>query len=264
MRTAPSTSAQQRAAAALARFGGAEGGRSAAVVSLRGVALRVAHDADAVRPAASVLKLAVAGAALAAEREGALDLEAPIRCAELAEVDGPSVLGVLGADHELSLRELCGVALATSDNPAAEAVLRRVGGERVRRLLDGLGLTRTTLANGYDQRGVDDARRSTTTAAEALILARELIHGDREISRMLECSVRNTRIPLRLPEGTRAPHKTGSLRDVANDVGVVYGEQTDLAVAFLCEGQVDTARTSIAIGDCVAELRRAVGEAAEC
>jgi hypothetical protein len=40
----------------------------------------------------------------------------------------------------------------------------------------------------------------------------------------------------------------------------VYGAGTDLAFAFLCDRQPDPPRTSIAIGDCVAEVRVAVGE----
>jgi hypothetical protein len=47
---------------------------------------------------------------------------------------------------------------------------------------------------------------------------------------------------------------------VVNDAGVVYGRETDLAMAFVCDGQPDPAATAIDIGDCVARLREAVGE----
>ena len=248
------------AAAALARFCGDDPGRSAAVLSLRGEPVSAGVRADAPRPAASVLKLLVVAAALDAAGAGVLDIGERLPVGALPEVEGPSVLGVLDAGHALSLRELCGLALATSDNPAAEAVLERVGRERVDDLIARLGLTATRLAAGYDQRGIDDGRASVTTAADSIRMARELIAGRPAVEAMLESGVRNTRIPLRLPWGTRSPHKPGSLLGVANDVGVVYGERTDLAVAFLCEGQADTALTSIAIGDCVADLRRAVDE----
>ena len=96
-----------------------------------------------------------------------------------------------------------------------------------------------------------------TTANDALEL---VLHAARDDAVALSNSLRNTRIPLRLPDGTRVAHKTGTLDGVVNDAGVVYGERTDLALAFLCEGQADPAATSIEIGDCVARLREAVGE----
>ena len=84
---------------------------------------------------------------------------------------------------------------------------------------------------------------------------------DAPAAEALANSLRNTRIPLRLPDDARALHKTGTLAGVVNDAGVVFGQETDLALAFLCDNQEDGAATSIEIGDCVAQIRGAVGEA---
>jgi hypothetical protein len=41
---------------------------------------------------------------------------------------------------------------------------------------------------------------------------------------------------------------------------LLRGTRTDLAVAFVCDRQADTARCSIEIGECVASVWEAVGE----
>ncbi len=100
-----------------------------------------------------------------------------------------------------------------------------------------------------------------TTAREARTLVTALVQEPGEIARALENNLRGTRIPLRLPDATRAPHKTGTLPGVVCDAGLVFGERSDLALAFLCDHQVDGPRTGVEIGDCVGEIRRALGEA---
>jgi beta-lactamase class A len=55
----------------------------------------------------------------------------------------------------------------------------------------------------------------------------------------------NTRIPARLPQdaGIEVAHKTGSLRGIVNDIGIVYSPTINYAVAFMSKGQEDTAET---------------------
>lgn len=50
-----------------------------------------------------------------------------------------------------------------------------------------------------------------------------------------------TIIPARLPndEGIETAHKTGSLRGIKNDVGIVYSPKVNYAVAFMSKGQDD-------------------------
>jgi beta-lactamase class A len=51
----------------------------------------------------------------------------------------------------------------------------------------------------------------------------------------------NTIIPARLPDDERieSAHKTGSLRGIRNDVGIVYAAKATYAVAFMSKGQAD-------------------------
>ncbi len=70
-----------------------------------------------------------------------------------------------------------------------------------------------------------------------------------ELRHVLVNNLRNTRISLRLDDEIQVMHKTGTLADVVNDVGVIRGPQVRVAVAYFCDGQADTARTSVEIGD---------------
>lgn len=249
-------------AEALESFAGEDPGRSAALVSLRGPSLAAEVRADSIRPGASLLKLLVVAAVRGAAATGRLDLSARVHRSALPPTRFPSVLTALAAEHELSVNELCGLALVTSDNPASEHLLGLVGRDAVNRhAREVVGLERTRLELGFADELLGPAgRANVTTAREALRLVRQVVTDDSEMAAWLASSLRNERIPLRLPDETRTPHKTGSLQGVANDAGVVFGEETDLALAFLCERQPDTALTGMAIGDCVARIRTTIGE----
>ena len=76
----------------------------------------------------------------------------------------------------------------------------------------------------------------------------------------LRNSMRNFRIPLRLPDELPVAHKTGSLLGVVHDAGILYGRDIDLIAVFLTDGESDSAATSTHIGDCMAEIWSLLGE----
>jgi beta-lactamase class A len=255
-----SSQAQKAVEEAVESFAAHDPGRSVAAESLRGTDVSASVRADVLRPAASVLKLLLVAAVHTAARAGSVDLGARVKAGSL-DSSCPSVLGTLDHDHELSVVEVCAPCLSTSDNAIAEHLIGLVGFAAANREAAQLGCADTRMEVGFGDGFLGDAGRGNiTTASDALRLVSSLITDSTEIRRALSNSLRNTRIPLRLPLGVRAPHKTGTLPGVANDAGVVLGARTDVAVAFLCDGQLDTARTSIDIGDCVARIRLAVGE----
>ena len=246
---------------AVERFAAGDPARSVAVEAVRGIEVRAAARADEIRPAASLLKLSLVAAVHDAAERGKVDLRRRISRSALPRTAEESVLDALEPEHELSIGELCSLSLVTSDNPAADYLLRVIGKEAVNGLLRDLGLEHTRLRAGFGDEEISAAgRASTTTAREALVLVRRLVGERPRIGAVLEGNLRKGRIPLRLPEGTRALNKTGTLLGVVNDAGIVYGDETDVAFAFLSEHQADPPRTEIAIGDCVAQVRLAVGE----
>lgn len=241
---------------AVEEFAGHDEGRSVAVQALRGTEVLARVRADVRRPAASLVKLPLVSAVRAAA-----DLTGRVRREELSPTAYSSVLAVLEPGHELTVAELCGLCLATSDNPTSDYLLGLVGMEAVNERAAALGATGTRMEVGFGDAELGPAARANvTTADDALAIVRRIVAEDAPAADALANSLRNTRIPLRLPDDARVAHKTGTLAGVVNDAGVVFGTQTDLALAFLCDGQEDVAATSIEIGDCVAQIRSAVGE----
>jgi beta-lactamase class A len=252
-----SAATQRSIQAALDDF--AAPGRSAIVESVRGIRVTAALRPDVVRPGASILKLPLVGAVLTSAAAGRLDLRHEVALPVRSTL--PSILRVFDRNHSFTLAELCRLCLATSDNVIANYLIGLVGFAAVNDEAARCGCSATRLSVGFEDGCLGaSGRKNVTTAGDALALVRALIESDPESETALANSMRNSRIPLRLPDGVRAPHKTGTLAGVVNDVGIVFGERTDLALSFLCENEQDTALASIDIGDCVARVRRALGE----
>jgi beta-lactamase class A len=244
--------AQEALEAELQRFVGDTTHRSVAVHVLDGSPLRAEVAADALRPAASFLKLLPALALYDAAEHGEIDLDATVARREVGETIYPSILAAFQDERCLSLREVCAFSLITSDNPAAEYIRRLVGSDRISRVCRNLWLSQTALIVGFtDQELGAPGRRNVSTAREALRIIEHIETSPRlgELRRFLINNQRNNRIPVRLEDEIPVMHKTGSLATVVNDVGVIHLPNTRIALAYLCADEADTALASVAIGD---------------
>ena len=235
---------------AIARFADADEGRS---VVVRGGDLAAGRGGDVVRPGASVLKLFVSIAVHAAAASGDVDLDEAVLVRHLPRSRYPSVLDSLAPEHALSVRELAGLALATSDNRIAQHLVDRLGAERIEAVAVSLGCTSTRLRSGFDDASLDTNARANLTTADDCARALAALQGDRRLQPLavsLRSSLFNSRILSRLPDDVVVSHKTGSLTGVVNDVGVIHARSGDLTVCFLADGQADAACTSVDIGAC--------------
>ena len=249
----------------LREFVGDDPGRSIALRGLHGVKIEGDVQGDVPRPGASVLKVPLVIAVFEAANDGVLDLDIPVTRAQLPSSCYPSVMQVFTSDHSFTMRELCGLALATSDNPIAQFLLDRIGCDRVNAVLTQHGCRASTLRVGFGDDDFGASRQANVTTASDVVRFFAGVYADPRYEYVLHAlanGVRNTRIPLRLPDELRIAHKTGSLEGVASDAGVLYGRHTHLALAVLTDGQADTAATSIAIGDCIGDVWAALGEEA--
>lgn len=257
------TGIQAQVAAAVNDFVGEEEGRSVALRALRGPAVEVLAGAEIPRPAASLVKVPLAVAVYERARAGALSLDEQVPRRALGATAYPSILEVFEPDHRFTLGELCRLMLSTSDNPVSQYLLDLVGMGAVQEQARRLGARRTTMAVGFTDPELGAAGRANLTTAADMLAIMASVAADpyyQPLIRGMRNSMRNFRLPLRLPDKLHVAHKTGSLLGVVNDAGVVYGKNSDLTVAFLTDRQADTARTSIAIGDCMARIWTALGE----
>jgi beta-lactamase class A len=264
--TMPSMSAVDfaRAERAVERFVNGEPGRSIAVETLGGPPWSRHHDAQVSRPAASLLKIPIVMAVHRAAHAGSLDFDERVRVDELPASRFMSVLDVLDSAHGFTLRELSGLALATSDNRVAQYLIGLVGMAAVNDVLRHSGCEASKFAVGFADHELSAVGRDNVSTAGDMLRLLSTLHRDDQLRSVLDAMERsplNARIPLRLPDDGRisVANKTGSLAGVVNDVGIIGEDGLVLAVAVLCDGQRDNARTSIEIGDCVRELWGSVG-----
>lgn len=213
------------------------------------------YNADAVMPAASLLKLPLVVAAI--EREGLDALRTRIvPPSQLPDTAYPSPSRAWPSP--LSFAELCALVVTTSDNPAANALLDLVGFETVASWLSGHGLDSTSLEVGFQDHEFGSVGRSNTTTARDMAHLFEWAWQERtdhpggQIWAWLTNGVRNARLPGLLDGRLFFPvgHKTGTLTDVANDTGVILTDPPLLMVVLSCDADPDD------LGPAQAELAR--------
>ncbi|MFG2908145.1 serine hydrolase [Kitasatospora sp. NPDC048286] len=237
--------------------------RSVLVKTLDGPRLTVAHRADQVLPSASLAKMILGVALFDSAERGELDPDERVRVGTLPSTMYPSVLQALDPDSTVTVRELCGFALVTSDNPAAEHVRTVLGQERIDATVKAVGLHSTSFPAGFSERELGPLGRANVTTAEDML--RLVEHIDRTphlepVRRYLVNYLRNDRIPSRLDDDVPVRHKTGSLRGIVNDAGIVLHPANRIAMVFLTEGQTDNVRTAQEIGEVSERIVRIIAE----
>jgi beta-lactamase class A len=237
--------------------------RAVALKTLKGPAIELAAHGDELLPAASLVKLPLAATVYEHAIAGNISFDERVLRSDLGRTAYPSILEVFPEEHAFTLSELCGLMLATSDNPSSQYLLERVGLDAVNAEIRRLGATRTSIVVGFEDNELGKEGRANTTTANDTVLILEALSRNTKYEPLLHAmrnNQRNFRIPLRLPDTVSVAHKTGSLDGVANDAGIVHGKRVDLAIAFLSDGQSDTALTSVAIGDYMAKIWKILGE----
>jgi beta-lactamase class A len=257
---------RRRVERAVSDFVNEEPLRAVALESLRGPIIKVSVNGRLSLPGASLVKLPLATALYNQAAAGILALDERVLNRDLGQTAYPSVLQVFSDDHRFTLKELCGLMLATSDNPTSQYLLDRVGIHLVNLEAQRLGARSTEVAVGFQDELLGDRGRANLTTAQdalAMLMALATDPAYESLITALRNNLRNFRMPLRLPDTLPVAHKTGSLTGVAVDAGIAYGRNVDLAVAFLSDHQSDTARTSLSIGDCMGQIWDCFGEDVE-
>ncbi|MBV2151392.1 serine hydrolase [Kitasatospora sp. SUK 42] len=241
------------------------GVRSVLVKTLGEPRLTATHQPDLVLPAASLAKMLLGVALFDSAERGELDPESRVRISSLPGTMYPSVLQAFDPDSTITVRELCGFALVTSDNPAAEHVRAILGQERIDATIKALGLHSTTFPAGFSESELGPLGRANTTTADDML--RLIEHIDQApnlepIRRYLVNYLRNDRIPSRLDDDIPVRHKTGSLRGVVNDAGIVLLPDNPVVMVFLTDGQSDNVRTAQEIGEVSERIIRIIKDGA--
>ena len=150
----------------------------------------------------------------------------------------------LGAGETLTVAEALERMVTLSDNTSAVMLGSRVGAARINASIAALGMETTHYS----------LERMTTSAVDMLRLL-ELAARGKAVSPaasadMLHLLLRqrvNDRLPRLLPSNVQVAHKTGNLPGTVNDVGILYGPGSTIAVAALVSDTPDEAAAATGI-----------------
>jgi len=200
------------------------------------------------------MKIALAMAVHRFASQGLVDLDAMVPVSRFAPTRYVSILAAFEPERLLSVREICRLALITSDNPLTVYLQTLASFEAVNGLLADYGCgPPCRMAAGFSEDELGERNRVNVLTADAtarLLRAiwTEPVYAD--LARALNNNLRNNRIPALLPEHLAVMHKTGSLNGVVNDAAVIFDAEIAFTLVFLCDGQADTIATSSAIAAC--------------
>ena len=235
-------------------------------------------------PLASLIKAPILVALYDAVRAGEIDPRERVRYEMATRVPGSGILQDLDDGLSLTVRDLATLMIAISDNTAADLLLARVGKERVEGLMDRIGLSSirvpfsirelfeqlTDLPGGSYDELRQRLRASAGSGGRAVIadqsdrgtphdLCRlfELVEAkaildETSCATILDILKRNkadSRIPALLPKGTLVAHKTGTIRGVRCDAGIVYAPNGPYAVAILSKGVGNDVRVDVTLAE---------------
>jgi beta-lactamase class A len=207
---------------------------------------RFSHNGGRAFVAASTMKIPVMVELFRRIDEGRDSLEQIHVLREEDKATGGGVVKELHAGLTFTVRDLCYLMMAISDNSTTNILIDRVGMAEVNALMKRLGMAGSCL--GRKVRGRPPVAGETENWAvpdEYAGLIAALFEGRAASAsscagmvEMLEKQTNDRRIARHLPRGAARPRwgsKTGSLPGVVNDVGFVMTAGGPLVLSVFCE-----------------------------
>lgn len=179
-------------------------------------------------PAASTIKVPVMVEVFRQLAAGEFDLNHRIALRASDKDWGSGDLCDARVGNAYPVSRLLSLMIDDSDNTATNMLMRLVGRQNINATMRRLGLSHTKIADFIRSNGpIRSALRSTPADMVHLLsaMARQRLIDEwssRQMIDILAADHINTLLPVPLPPGTTIAHKTGSLRDTLNDVGIVY------------------------------------------
>ena len=243
-----------------------------------------AEREDELFPLASLVKLPILVALFDEVRAGRVDLAERVTYRRAMRVPGSGVLHDLDEGLAPTVRDLAMLMITISDNTAADLLFERVGRERVEHVMRDVGAPSVRIpfsilelfqeltdspGAGYDALR-EKLRASAGSGGRAIVAEQSVRATPRDICRIFErlearsildpasCDAvldilkrtkTDTRIPALLPKGTVVAHKTGTIRTVRCDAGIVYAPNGAYAIAILSKGVGNDLRVDMALAE---------------
>jgi beta-lactamase class A len=190
-------------------------------------------------PAASVIKLPVMVEVMRQAALGKFTLDREVTLYPQDRDCGYGSLCERAAGLRFSVRNLTRIMIDNSDNTATNMLIRLVGRQNINETMAGLGLSQTWVGDSIH--AGESSIRSLRTSSNDMMRLLAMIAGRRLVSEhasdvmlgFLAAQLHNSYLPKPLPRGTVVAHKTGTLHDTLNDVGIVDLEGSPYIICVL-------------------------------
>jgi beta-lactamase class A len=197
-------------------------------------------NATASLPAASTIKIPVMVEVFRQMADGTIDLNTKMHLLARDRDWGSGDLAGGRVGETKSVEQLLWLMINDSDNTATNMLIRRVGRQHVNRTMSELGL-RTTRLGDYIRTAGERIRYTLRSSPRDMVKLLDLMARDhlvdewssREMLAILTGQTHNTLLPQPLPRELKIAHKTGSLHDTLNDVGIVYLSDEPYIIAVM-------------------------------
>lgn len=207
-------------------------------------------------PAASVIKIPILMELMEQVKAKKINLKA-IHILQASDKAGdPSIIGDMPEGTKLTIRQLAGEMIHSSDNTATNILIKKIGMEAINQNLIRLGSTKTRLNRiMLDTMAVKQGRQNWVNTVEINDLLRKIYNKEvatpalcKEMISMLKNCRDTTTIPRNLPKGVVIAHKTGELPYLRGDAAIVYTKQPFIISVFV-EGFKELPQAEQIIGD---------------
>jgi beta-lactamase class A len=225
---------------ALRHLASAFPGSSAIDVLDLSTGLSVGYNENEPMPAASTIKVPVMVEVFRKLEQQSFDLQRRVMLLPGDKDYGSGDLCDAPVGSSYTVEELLNKMIDVSDNTATNMLIRLVGRRSINREMLRLGLRHTYLLS--DVRTDDWSIRQTLISSPrdmvalfAMMAKHDLIDewSSNEMISILEGDQINTLIPQPLPDDVPIAHKTGSLFDTLNDVGIVFEDGAPYVIAVM-------------------------------
>lgn len=212
------------------------------------------YNADTPMPTASLIKFPIMIATYKAVADGKFSLDDLIELKEEDKVPGSGILtSHFSPGAKISLRDAIHLMIVYSDNTATNLVLDKIGIPTTNELMDTLECPETRIHSKVFRRDTSIApERSvkyglgSTTARDMVKLAAKVYEKEmvsesaskQMLGHMFACDDR-TKVPRKLPPGTRVAHKTGAVNLTRTDAGIMETPSGPIAFCVLTNNNKD-------------------------
>jgi beta-lactamase class A len=190
-------------------------------------------------PAASTIKIPVMVEVFRQLTIGKFDLNRKLHLQNGDRDSGWGTLCDAPTGSAYTVSRLLALMIDESDNTATNMLIRYVGRQNINATMLRLGLDHTRLTDFIRSNGpIRWALRSSPSDMMRLLeaMAKDRLidpWASREMIAILDGQHHNGLLPEPLPPGTTIAHKTGTLHDTLNDVGIVYLGEDPYVIAVM-------------------------------